>query len=151
LRAVGVDLAAAFRSELFVGHHDAVARAVLDGVVDVGATFVYLDRGPHGTEIIRNAGWGEADVHVLSKVGPIPCDVLTCNSRVPFHVRTTLQAALVESHAPELELSAEELFHADGFAPCAEDHFAPLAEMFDLVGEVPAPYSLHPPMPRHGR
>ena len=151
LRALGLDLGTAFGAEMFLGHHDAVARAVLDGEADVSATFVYVVPDARGGEIVRHAGWGQAPVHVLTKIGPIPSDVLTCSSRVPFHVRTTLQAALVESHAPELELSADELFDAEGFAPCAEDHFAPLAEMFDLVGEVSTPFSMHPPPPHRGR
>ncbi|HZO12896.1 MAG TPA: PhnD/SsuA/transferrin family substrate-binding protein, partial [Polyangiaceae bacterium] len=40
LRSNGVDLTKAFAHEKFLGTHDAVAQAVLEGEVDVGATFV---------------------------------------------------------------------------------------------------------------
>src|SRR5690606_26893224 len=81
LRSKGVDLDAAFGHEKFLGTHDAVAEAVLEGEVDVGATFVYLDPDA-STGAPRAAGWGETAVHIICHAGPIPSDVIATGPAV---------------------------------------------------------------------
>jgi phosphonate transport system substrate-binding protein len=149
LRASGVDLDVAFASETFVGSHDAVTRAVLEGAADVGATFVYFE--PEGSELqsqIRNAGWGSAEVSIVTQVGPIPCDVLACSKRVPPHVSIAVQTALIESDDAELSQAAQALFEAEAFAPCTEAHFESLGLLLDVIEGGLPPMSLRPPPAR---
>lgn len=144
LRSLGVDLAAAFAREAFLGSHDAVVRAVLSHEADVGATFLHFDPA---SEAIRGAAWGKAKVHVVAKVGPIPSDVLAHGTEVAPEVADGLRATLAAAGSTELRGAANELFGADGFAPCATDHFGLLAQMLDYLEEGQAAHSLFPPPP----
>jgi len=62
---------------MFLGTHDAVAAAVAEGKADVGATFAYFDEVSEDEEPkLVSAGWGAADVRLVARAGPIPCDLI---------------------------------------------------------------------------
>jgi len=58
LRSRGVDLAAAFAKNVFLGAHDAVVKVVLAGQADVGATFAYLDKAQRQAWGLEHAAYG---------------------------------------------------------------------------------------------
>ena len=100
LRSKGVALDAAFAENTFLGAHDAVARAVLDGDADVGATFVYLDPDSStGVAFPKSAGWGKARVHTICYAGSIPSDVIAVGKHLDDTTRSLVQKVLVD--APE--------------------------------------------------
>jgi phosphate/phosphite/phosphonate ABC transporter binding protein len=72
-----------FSKETFYGSHAAVIRAVLDGAVDVGASYGgFSERG----ELVRGAfadfGAHSADLRVVDAFGAIPADVIAIHTSV---------------------------------------------------------------------
>ena len=63
LRSKGLGFEHPFSEEKFLGTHDAVARAVMAGEADVGATYVHFEPG---TDKVRRAGWGDARVQIVT-------------------------------------------------------------------------------------
>jgi phosphonate transport system substrate-binding protein len=134
LRQQGFDLQRAFREESFLGTHDAVARAVLDGDADVGATFTHFD----DTGRIRAAGWGRASVNILKSAGPIPSDVLAASSLLPLATGQLLIGTLTETGHGDVQRTACELFGSTGFATVDREHLGHLEE---LLSYLEAPHS----------
>jgi phosphonate transport system substrate-binding protein len=93
----GVDLAAAFSSERFLGSHGAVAVAVMRGLADVGATFAHFERGIASGTMVRS-GYDQIQSkvapHVLFVTGPIPADMIVAHPEVPLTARVAFAAAL---------------------------------------------------------
>lgn len=138
LRAQGIDLAEAFREETFAGTHDAVARAVLDKVVDVGATFAHFDDSGR----VRSAGWGRAPVRVLKYAGPIPSDILAASVHLPPNVAQEIADTFVGAGHSAVKHAAQDLVDATGFIRVDREHLSHLEELLAYV-EVPA--SVPPP------
>ncbi|HVY45183.1 MAG TPA: PhnD/SsuA/transferrin family substrate-binding protein [Minicystis sp.] len=140
LRGADVDLARAFRAEMFLGSHKAVARAVLEGEVDVGAT--YLTRGEGGT-IVR-AGYRElqgaddARFKIVFEAGPIPADFFGVHETLAGARLEALQRALVDAPGDRVSTLAAKLFQTDGFARPSDEHAAALAALLDLVAPLTA-------------
>jgi phosphate/phosphite/phosphonate ABC transporter binding protein len=135
LRSLGVDLDQAFRDNLFMGTHDQVVRAVLQGEADVGATFLYLNSDPLGSfpDNVLHAAWGDADVQIITHAGPIPSDVLGASPRVPGAVLQRVQEALLSKTHPALAAAARALFRADNFVEPLREHLQPLGELLSRM------------------
>jgi ABC-type phosphate/phosphonate transport system substrate-binding protein len=145
LRAAGVSMISAFKEEVFLRSHAAVARAVGDGRVDIGATFFSYETGSRD---IARAGWREGglsddQVHIVAQAGPIPSDIFAVHSSVPRSQIAALQAALIDARPRAMHVAAKELVHADGFVRPTEDHIAALKELLSAM-ENAAP-SMRPP------
>jgi phosphonate transport system substrate-binding protein len=132
LRAQGIDLGAAFGEERFVGTHDAVVKAVLDGAVDVGASFAHFDDAGR----VRSAGWGRNAVNVLKYAGPIPSDVVAVSPHLPPDVAREIGAALTGDGHSNVKKAAAELLDATGFVTVDREHLEHLEELLAYV-EVP--------------
>jgi phosphonate transport system substrate-binding protein len=151
LRSKGVDLAQAFTHEKFLGTHDAVAGAVLDGEVDVGATFVYLDEDlPGGARFPRSAGWGSAEVHIICHAGSIPSDMLAVKNTLPEPTVQLIQRALIELRDPELARAARNLLGAEGFVAPDERHLERLLHILDHLEDDDGPAHTQFPPPERG-
>jgi phosphonate transport system substrate-binding protein len=144
LAAAGLSPARLFARESFLGTHAAVARAVLAGHADVGATYTTLDPS---TRRPLNAGWGEAGaaidaVHVLATAGPIPSDALVLSSALPPDLAIALVAGLTELPRAEPE-AVRALFGADAFERPQTGHFDALQKLVVGAGkrEWPPPSS----------
>lgn len=143
LRAQGVPLDQAFAEEHFFGSHEAVVRAVLAGTADVGATFLHHDAT--GTGVWR-AGWGDASVHIVARVGPIPSDVIAAGIHVPVSDLRTVQRALTDGTHPELVAAGGALMEADRFVIAASDHLKTLEDLLDFLEDAARPWqSMLPP------
>ena len=141
LKARGVDVDLAFDAEQFLGAHDAVARAVVEGDADVGATYAHLDEAG---QVLR-AGWGQAKVRVLASVGPIPADVIAASIRVPVPLTRALRDALLG--AGDVAATARDLFGAEGFVAARAEHLDALTGLLSSIEDVSAnikPYSIPP-------
>lgn len=144
MRSKGIDLQQAFAHEKFLGAHDAVAAAVLDGEVDVGATFVYLDPDA-STGAPRAAGWGNAPVHVICHAGPIPSDVVATGPALDAGTRALVQDALVGEMVPALGAAARALMGADRFIAPEEVHVKLLLEILENLEDArPAARAIFP-------
>lgn len=125
LRARGHSLEKLFGTESFIGSHQGVARAVLDGVAQVGAT--YFHRDPSGK--IVNPGWGSAKVNVLMEFGPVPADVLAAGTQLPTSLMQQIQRQLLDPSNVSLRRAACELFEAEAFVRSDPSHLAALAPL----------------------
>jgi phosphate/phosphite/phosphonate ABC transporter binding protein len=128
----GVRLADAFSEERFVRSHSAVARAVLDGQVDVGATCAHSEQGV--VRIARSPYAGDEgltarELRVIFEAGPIPSDLLAVRTGVPWSVRAMLAEALLRGRPERLHAAARAFMHADGFAAPTAEH----ARMLDAL------------------
>lgn len=94
-----------FASETFFGSHAAVARAVLEGTVDVGATYGgfgddgSLVRGP-----FLELGADAARLRVVEAFGAIPPDVIAIHSRVDEPTADALAVAFEQTSKDPLAL-----------------------------------------------
>ena len=148
LRSKGIDTEVAFTHEKFLGTHDAVAAAVIEGEVDVGATFAYLD--PDAADgRPRKAGWGDADVRMLCFAGPIPSDMIAANKRLAPETRDLVQEALVDLADPELARAARNLLGAEAFVAPDQSHLDSLLEILKNMEEMRGPAHTVFPPPSH--
>jgi phosphate/phosphite/phosphonate ABC transporter binding protein len=129
LRAQGVEPTEAFATESFLGSHERVVQAVLSGEADVGATFMHHTEGSG----VWRAGWGEENVHVLARVGPIPADVVAAGIHMPVARIRQVQSALTEAGNPELAEAARALLEADSFVKAESAHLSPLEALLDFL------------------
>ncbi len=130
LRSLGISLSTAFAEERFLGSHEAVTQAVLDGDVDVGATHVGLDPVER---TLKSAPWmlmglPASAVRVLLLIGPIPSDVVMVSTAVPAVVRTQLTGALL-SVLERREADTVALFEASRFEPVPDGHLEMLRRL----------------------
>jgi phosphonate transport system substrate-binding protein len=147
LESQGTVLAEAFAENLFLGTHEDVAKAVLDGEADVGASYLYPDDTDPAAPAIR-AGWGDADVRVVAETSPIPVDVIATHRQVPTEVQQLVQKALIDGTSTELMAAAKELLAADGFIAPTAEHLEPIRLLLRKMSEKPVtPHSLFPPPP----
>ncbi|MFO0553779.1 MAG: PhnD/SsuA/transferrin family substrate-binding protein [Polyangiaceae bacterium] len=88
LRARGVEPAAVFESQVFVGSHRAVLEAILDGTADVGAVSVH---GDGDAAVARSLAWyvgplgRELDALMVSSPCPNDAIVVTSRASDAFH------------------------------------------------------------------
>ncbi|MBW2529096.1 MAG: phosphate/phosphite/phosphonate ABC transporter substrate-binding protein [Deltaproteobacteria bacterium] len=147
LEAQGIVLSEAFAENHFLGTHEDVAQAVLEGEADVGASYLYPDDQDPGAPVVR-AGWGDADVHVVAETSLIPVDVIATDRQVPAEVCDLVQQALISGESAELMDAARELLAADGFIAPTAEHLEPIRRLLGRMSDQPVnPHSLFPPPP----
>ncbi len=125
LAKAGVILTDAFAHEVFLRSHAAVARAVVDGTVDVGATCGHLDEdGQHfaRSPFAGDAGLTSADLRPIFQAGPIPSDLFATRTGLPSALRSSLERALLQGVPARMQQAARALTHADGFALPTPEH-----------------------------
>lgn len=145
LRTLGVKLEEAVAHDHFVGSHDAVANAVLDGTVDVGASYVHLD--PSDDRPLR-AAWGDARVRVLAHAGPIPADVIARSRRLDDKAQRAMERALVSGQSPRLRDASRVLLGAEGFALPRPGHLDAVAALLPQLDDHALPPGIVNPRDR---
>lgn len=125
LAAQGFDVLRFFARELFVHSHSAVIDAVVNGEVDVGATFCNCD-GATG-KVLQSAWQDEAGqsirpIEPLVTMGPIPNDALVAATELPAHARASLTRWLLAPDARARTLF-EGLLGSGDFRLAAENHY----------------------------
>ncbi len=134
LVAAGVQLTHAFATETFLRSHAAVARAVLQGQVDVGATCAHLT--PDGVRYARSpltgdTGISSAELQAVFDGGPVPADLFAVRAGLPAAIAQTLERALLQGQPARLHAAARALACADGFALPTPEHRRKLDSLFD--------------------
>jgi phosphonate transport system substrate-binding protein len=138
LRAAGVRLVDAFAEELFVRSHAEVARALLSGRADVGATCFNMKGG--AVEIARlppGEGLASDAVRILAQAGPIPSDIFAVRTAVAPSTLATVQSALVDARPGEPHRHAKHLMHADGFARPTSAHTHMIEALYEILDAPP--------------
>jgi phosphonate transport system substrate-binding protein len=125
LAQAGVRLTEAFKHEVFLRSHAAVARAVIQGDVDVGATCGHMDAD--GVRFARSpfagdGGLSDADLRSVFEAGPIPSDLFAVRRGVAAGVRVAIERALLQGVPEPMHAAALALAHADGFAHPTPEH-----------------------------
>jgi phosphonate transport system substrate-binding protein len=133
LATMGLDPRSMFTSETFYDSHGNVARAVLEGEADVGATYAVFEGGVATGRLVR-AGFDEVKTkgkaRILHAAGPIPSDPIVVGPRVSAMVRANLVTALTQNE--KIDATAKDaLAHvlgAESFAPVDRRAFDALRE-----------------------
>ncbi len=125
LAHAGVQLTDAFAYEVFLRSHAAVARAVLEGRVDVGATCGHTDQD--GVRFARSpftgdAGLTDADLRPVFEAGPIPSDLFGVRRGTASGVRLVLERALLQGTPQPMHAAARALTHGDSFTLPTGEH-----------------------------
>lgn len=93
----GVSLTRAVGKESFHNTHAAVAKAVLGGKADIGATFAHFEKGDASLPMIRS-GYQEASpfarARILAVSGAIPADMVVAHAGVSIADRVAVAGAL---------------------------------------------------------
>lgn len=94
-----------FASETFFGSHAAVARAILDGTVDVGATYGgFADDGSLVRGPFLELGADASRLRVVEAFGGIPPDVVAVHSRIAPAIAQALGVAFEQTSKDPLAL-----------------------------------------------
>ena len=127
----GVDPARCFSRESFHHTHANVARAVLRGEVDLGATYAVME--PRSRRIV-DAGWfrvedaEEVGAVVLAQAGSVPADGIAVARRVPDETGELLKAALL-GLSEEQRAEVRQVFRAERFERCTPAYMASIERL----------------------
>lgn len=130
LASHGFDPRGLFAQETFHDSHGNVARAVLHGAADVGATYAMFEEGDASGKMIR-AGFTEiaegARARILHAAGPIPSDPVVVAESVDTKDRTALLEAFTSDHAAVKD-AISHVIGAEAFEPVRRGSFDALRE-----------------------
>ena len=99
---------------VYLGQHDAVARAVESGKAPVGA----LSR-PIFDSLVKAGKIDAAKVRVIAETAPIPNYPIAVQSKLSPYLKGELRAAFLDMRDPAILKS----FRADGFAPMSDHDY----------------------------
>jgi len=133
----GLDPARLFAEESFHQAHGAVARAVLDGRADVGATFAVFEGGDPARPVVNSGYRQEIDdrgVRIIDAAGPIPSDMIVSMPLVPIRVRSAIANALTKlAKDPVVGPIIREVIGAEGFEPFSPASFHELEQLLEFA------------------
>ena len=117
-----------FKDAMFAGTHEAALLALLNGSVDVVASF---DLAPQ--QYLKEKERIERITHV-AETDPIPeAGMCVREGLDPALVRKIVEA-LMEFNAPEYRPILKDFYGIDGFAPARDSDYNPVREAIDLLG-----------------
>ncbi|HNS96045.1 MAG TPA: phosphate/phosphite/phosphonate ABC transporter substrate-binding protein [Polyangiaceae bacterium] len=136
MRARGLSLTKAFSDQVFLGTHEAVARAVAHGQAHVGASFAHFEPSDFGTPVW--ASWIEfgleVNFRVLLVAGPIPTDVISMHRSLDDqHQQAIIHAFSLLTSDKQTSEAARAIFRCEGFAGCTEEHLRGLRTLLRLL------------------
>ncbi|MCX7807382.1 MAG: PhnD/SsuA/transferrin family substrate-binding protein [Deltaproteobacteria bacterium] len=143
----GLEPDALFLSQAFLGAHMRVVRAVRDGEVDVGATFVQLAKEIDGAVETKAkavdlllVGWSpfvpRDEMHPILITRPIPADALCTVCGLPQELEEKLSALLLNlSSSPRLLHLFRSLLNADRFVSCQPAHYDDVRRAIARIGK----------------
>jgi len=137
----GYDLGDLFAEETFYDTHGKVARAVLRGKADVGATYGHFAGGSADMGKLMSAGFMEhgpfASVRVLDVSGPIPADMIVVRPEVPIPERIAFAAALSRlAHDPVGGEPLRRVIGAEDFRAVTTEALSELQSLMQAAQDV---------------
>ncbi|MGO8995316.1 MAG: phosphate/phosphite/phosphonate ABC transporter substrate-binding protein [Polyangiaceae bacterium] len=147
LRQQGVSLVDAFSQDLFLRSHAEVARAVDQGLADVGATCFNLTSGD--VKMARSTYTGMIveplkNMRIVAEAGPIPSDMFAVHKSISPVALQKIQTALIGARPVHFFEAAKAMMFADSFARADAEHLRMLESLYDSVLSNDAPRSLPP-------
>ena len=136
LRQMGVSLVDAFAQDLFLRSHAEVARALDEGIADVGATCFNLTTG--AVKMARSTYTGMLgeplkNMRVLAEAGPIPSDLFAVHRSISPLLLQKIQTALIGARPAHFFEAAKAMMFADSFAQADADHLRTLDSLYESV------------------
>jgi phosphonate transport system substrate-binding protein len=129
----GINPAQAFETQDFLGSHDAVCKAVLEGKYDFGATF--SDPAPNAAKVTGCTGplGKKADsLKVVVMSSEVPNDVVVASGKLsPGKAQALVAAAKEASASAEGKKSLEAALLAEGVADVKDEDFKPVRKALD--------------------
>jgi len=137
-KEMGIKPSSFFKDILYLGGHDKVVTAVLEGVTDAGATFandtINLDNAWHQF-IKKQKDRDKIKPILFSK--PIPGDVIVCLEKLklerPDQVQLLTEKILELSSAPLGKSLLKKLYHVDALVPAKNENYNSVREVSELV------------------
>ena len=133
LLQAGINPAQAFETQDFLGSHDAVCKAVMEGKYDVGATF--SDGAANASKVTGCVGALGKKVDTLKVVAmssEVPNDVLVSAPKFPQgKVDAIVAAAKATSTTADGKKTLQAALLADGVADVKDEDFAPIRKALD--------------------
>jgi phosphonate transport system substrate-binding protein len=152
LKQQGVSLVDAFREDLFLRSHAEVARAVDQGIADVGATCFNLASGT--VKMARSTYTGMLveplkNMRVVAEAGPIPSDMFAVHRSISPVTLQKIQTALIGARPVHFFEAAKAMMFADSFTRADGEHLRMLDALYDTVISREGPRSVPPPRMSH--
>lgn len=133
LLQAGINPAQAFEVQDFLGSHDAVCKAVLEGKYDVGATF--SDPVLNGSKVsgcVSALGKRVDTLKVVAMSSDVPNDVMVSAPKFPQgKVDAIVAAARAASATADGKKSLQAALLAEGVADVKDEDFAPIRKALD--------------------
>ena len=131
-----------FRSQVCLGSHIDVVRAVRNGLVDVGAT--YAQFGPHGRLLELAGREARDDLRVILAAGPIPNEVIVASSRVPHPLVQRVEDALTSAPSEsQVARAATQVFRCERLVAVTDGHLQALGDLMDGAHTARPPRDAH--------
>lgn len=133
LLGAGINPAQSFEVQDFLGSHDAVCKAVLEGKYDLGATF--NDPAPNATKVtgcLTALGKKADSLKVVSMSAEVPNDVVVAAPGLSQgKVDALVAAAKAAAGSAEGKKSLQAALLAEGVADVKDEDFAPVRKALD--------------------
>jgi phosphonate transport system substrate-binding protein len=133
LLAAGINPAQSFETQDFLGSHDAVCKAVLEGKYDLGATF--SNQAPNSTRVSGcvNALGKKADtLKVVATSAEVPNDVVVASAKFSSGKAQAIAAMAKASAATEDgKVTLQRALLAEGVADVKDEDFGPVRKALD--------------------
>jgi phosphonate transport system substrate-binding protein len=130
LASLGYDPSSFFGQEFFATTHRGVVDAVVEGEVDIGATYCQINASGKMT----TAAWTLPDgssirpVEIVTSAGPIPNDAIVGTKSLKTLERTRMLRFFLDP-TPEGKEALRSVFNTPDFRIAKADHFLPLRHM----------------------
>lgn len=133
LLSAGINPAQSFETQDFLGSHDAVCKAVLEGRYDVGATFSDPGPTPRATGCVGALGKKADALRLLALSAEVPNDVLVASPKFPV---TKAEAVIATAKAAAASAEGRKRLGgallAEGVADVKDEDFAPVRKALDI-------------------
>jgi phosphonate transport system substrate-binding protein len=133
LLAAGINPVQAFETQDFLGSHDAVCKAVLDGKYDLGATFSdQAKNDTRATGCLSALGKKADTLRIVAQSAEVPNDVVVAGPRYSSGKTDAITAFAksIQGNADGKKTLQAALL-AEGVAPVTDDDFAPVRKALD--------------------
>lgn len=133
LLAAGINPVQSFETQDFLGSHDAVCKAVLEGKYDLGATFSdQAANATRATGCITALGKKADTLKIIAQSPEVPNDVVVAGPKYSSG-KTDAIVAFAKSIAPAADGKSilQRALLADGIAPVTDEDFAPVRKALD--------------------
>ncbi|MBS1983854.1 MAG: phosphate/phosphite/phosphonate ABC transporter substrate-binding protein [Bdellovibrionales bacterium] len=140
LIAKGIDPDTFFKRQTFAGSHETAVLSVMNGTVDVAATFSDDQEGSGGswTKYTQNMAKGGPKLKAVFVTPPMPSDTVSVSKAFfeadPTRVDKIRDAIQALTQTPEGLKALKDLYGIEGLVPAKSEEYAPLRQAAEKLG-----------------